>query len=44
MATRLHDKKADLLERVIDRVLAQARLGSQLRVDEAGTPFLWITH
>jgi hypothetical protein len=31
-------------KRVIDRVLAQARLGSQLRVDEAGTPFLWITH
>jgi hypothetical protein len=30
--------------RVIDRLLAQARLGSQLRVDEAGTPFLWITH
>jgi hypothetical protein len=31
-------------KRVIDRVLAQARLGGQLRVDEAGTPFLWITH
>jgi hypothetical protein len=31
-------------KRVIDRVLGQARLGSQLRVDEAGTPFLWITH
>ena len=30
-------------KRVIDRVLAQARLGSQLRVDEAGAPFLWIT-
>jgi hypothetical protein len=29
--------------RVIDRVLAQAKLGSQIRVDEAGTPFLWIT-
>jgi hypothetical protein len=31
-------------KRVIDRVLAQARLGGQLRVDEAGTPFIWITH
>jgi hypothetical protein len=30
-------------KRVIDRVLSQARLGSQLRVDEAGSPFLWIT-
>jgi hypothetical protein len=30
-------------KRVIDRALAQARLGSQLRIDEAGTPFLWIT-
>jgi hypothetical protein len=29
--------------RVLDRVLAQARLGSQLRVDEAGKPFVWIT-
>jgi hypothetical protein len=32
-----------IYKRVIDRVLAQARLGSQIRVDEAGTPFLWIT-
>lgn len=30
-------------KRLIDRVLAQARLGSELRVDEAGTPFLWMT-
>jgi hypothetical protein len=30
-------------KRVIDRILAQARLHSQLRVDEAGRPFLWIT-
>jgi hypothetical protein len=29
--------------RVLDRVLAQARLHCQLRVDEAGKPFLWIT-
>jgi hypothetical protein len=30
-------------KRIIDRVLAQAHLHSQVRVDEAGTPFLWIT-
>ena len=32
-----------LYKRIIDRVLSQARLGSDVRVDEAGTPFLWIT-
>jgi hypothetical protein len=30
-------------KRVLDRVLAQARLAGQLRTDEAGTPFLYIT-
>jgi hypothetical protein len=30
-------------KRILDRILAQARLGVQLRLDEAGTPFLWIT-
>ena len=30
-------------KRVLDRVLAQAHLAGQLRVDEAGTSFLWIT-
>jgi hypothetical protein len=30
-------------KRVVDRILAQARLGSEIRVDEAGVPFLWIT-
>jgi hypothetical protein len=30
-------------KRVLDRVLAQAHLAAQLRVDEAGTAFLWIT-
>jgi hypothetical protein len=30
-------------KRVIDRVLSQGRLGSELRIDEAGTPFLWIS-
>ncbi len=30
-------------KRVIDRALAQARLGSQVRIDEAGNAFLWIT-
>jgi len=28
---------------IIDRALAQARLGSQVRIDEAGNAFLWIT-
>ncbi|HEX5472290.1 MAG TPA: hypothetical protein VFW73_10405 [Lacipirellulaceae bacterium] len=28
---------------VIDRVLAQAHLGCEIRIDEAGMPFLWIT-
>jgi hypothetical protein len=30
-------------KRIIDRILSQARLGSEIRVDEAGAPFLWIT-
>jgi len=30
-------------KRIIDRVLSPARLYSQIRVDESGTPFLWIT-
>lgn len=30
-------------KRVLDRILAQARLAPLLRVDEAGTAFLWIT-
>jgi hypothetical protein len=30
-------------KRLLDRVLAQARLGNELRADEAGTVFLWIT-
>lgn len=30
-------------KRVIDRLISQAHLGSQVRVDEAGMPFLWIT-
>ena len=30
-------------KRVIDRIVAQARLGCEVRVDEAGMPFLWIT-
>jgi hypothetical protein len=31
------------LKRILDRALAQARLAAQLRTDEAGNPFLWIT-
>jgi hypothetical protein len=30
-------------KRVIDRILAQVHLGSEIRIDEAGVPFLWIT-
>lgn len=30
-------------KRILDRALAQAHLTGQLRVDEAGTAFLWIT-
>jgi hypothetical protein len=30
-------------KRLLDRILAQARLGSSIRVDESGTPFLWVT-
>jgi hypothetical protein len=30
-------------KRLLDRVLAQAHLGSSLRVDESGRPFLWVT-
>jgi hypothetical protein len=30
-------------KRVLDRILSQAHLGSEIRVDEAGVPFLWIT-
>jgi hypothetical protein len=30
-------------KRILDRVLAQARLNAQLRVDDAGTAFLWIS-
>ena len=28
---------------VVDRVVAQAHVGSDIRVDEAGNPFLWVT-
>ena len=30
-------------KRLLDRIFAQARLGSSVRVDEAGTAFLWVT-
>jgi hypothetical protein len=42
MQVRLARTRASY-KRVIDRVLAPARLRSQVRVDEGGTPFLWIT-
>lgn len=31
------------LKRAVDRLLSQARLAGELRVDEQGRPFLWIT-
>ncbi|MGL4513910.1 MAG: hypothetical protein ACRCT8_12540 [Lacipirellulaceae bacterium] len=30
-------------KRLVDRLVAQARLAAKLRVDEAGQPFLWLT-
>ncbi len=30
-------------KRIVDRMLSQAKLKGELRVDEAGSPFLWIT-
>ncbi|MCC7476024.1 MAG: hypothetical protein IT425_11565 [Pirellulales bacterium] len=30
-------------KRLLDRVLAQARLGSSVRIDESGRPFLWVS-
>lgn len=30
-------------KRLLDRVLAQAHLGSSLRIDESGKPFIWVT-
>lgn len=32
-----------IYKRLIDRVLTQTRLASSLRVDESGSPFLWVT-
>jgi hypothetical protein len=31
------------IRRALDRILAQGRLAGELRVDEAGRPFYWIT-
>jgi hypothetical protein len=36
-------KTRTFYKRILDRALAQGRLRAQLRVDEAGTAFLWIT-
>lgn len=36
-------KTRTFYKRILDRALAQGRLTAQLRVDEAGTAFLWIT-
>ena len=32
-----------IYKRLLDRVLTQAHLGSSVRIDESGSPFLWIT-
>jgi hypothetical protein len=36
-------KTRTFYKRILDRALAQSHLAAQLRVDEAGTAFLWIT-
>ena len=35
--------KRTFYKKALENVLFQARLRSELRVDEAGTPFLWIS-
>jgi hypothetical protein len=36
-------KKRTFYKSLLDNLASQARLGLELRVDEAGTPFLWLT-
>ena len=36
-------RKNTYLKKAVDRILSQARLAGELRIDEAGRPFLWIT-
>ena len=38
-----HKRKKTYLKGAIDGLLSQARLVGELRVDEQGTPFLWVT-
>ena len=38
-----HPAKRTYYKRIIDRLVNQAKLKSDLRVDEAGKPFLWIS-
>lgn len=38
-----HPRKKTYIRGAINGVLSQARLASEIRVDEAGQPFLWIT-
>lgn len=35
--------KKTFLKNAVDKLLSQARLASEIRIDEAGTAFLWIT-
>lgn len=38
-----HPKGKTYLKKAVDRILTQARLGGELRVDELGQPFYWVT-
>jgi hypothetical protein len=38
-----HPKGQTYYKKVVDRLLAQAKLKAELRVDEAGRPLLWIS-
>jgi hypothetical protein len=35
--------KKTFLKNAVDKLLSQARLASEIRIDEAGTAFLWVT-
>ena len=36
-------RKKTYVKKAVDQVLSQSRLGGELRVDEVGRPFYWIT-
>lgn len=39
----MHPKEKTYLKKAVDRILSQARLAGDLRVDELGQPFYWVT-